>query len=101
MEDQINKLNNIMSYDKKLKQINILQKELINEKNKLDYIKELFYNIKFNIDDDNKYNDYNIEKLNRTFMDEEKLIEKIYIYKVMAYKIKVLQNKLFNKLFNK
>lgn len=97
MEDKINELSKITNYDTKLKQINILQKELNNEKKRIDKINEQFNNIGNFIKDDNKYKDYSIDCLNEKFMNEKEIIEKIQIYKVMTFKIKSLQKKLFNK----
>ena len=97
MEDKINELSKITNYDTKLKQINILQKELNNEKKRIDKINEQFNNIGNFIKDDNKYKDYSIDCLNEKFMNEKEIIEKIQIYKVMTCKIKSLQKKLFNK----
>ena len=97
MEDKIKELSNITNYDIKLKQINILQKELNNEKNKIDKINEEFNNVNFIIEEDNKYKDYSIDCLNNKFIEEKDILEKIQIYKVMTFKIKSLQKKLFNK----
>lgn len=97
MENKIKELSKITNYDTKLKQINILQKELNDEKKKIDKINELFNNINFIIEEDNKYNDYSIDCLNEKFINEKDIIEKIQIYKVMTFKIKSLQKKLFNK----
>lgn len=98
MEDKIKNLSNITNYDIKLKQINILQKELNNEKKKIDKINEEFNNINFIIEEDNKYKNHSIECLNEKFMDKKDIIEKIQIYKVMTCKIKLLQKKLFNNI---
>lgn len=97
MEDKIKELSNITNYDIKLKQIIILQKELNNEKNKIDKINEEFNNVNFIIEEDNKYKDYSIDCLNNKFIEEKDILEKIQIYKVMTFKIKSLQKKLFNK----
>ena len=96
MEDKIKELSNITNYDIKLKQINILQKELNDEKKKIDKINEEFNNVNFIIEEDNKYKDYSIDCLNNKFMEEKDILEKIQIYKVMTFKIKSLQKKLFN-----
>lgn len=96
MEDKIKELSNITNYDIKLKQIIILQKELNNEKNKIDKINEEFNNVNFIIEEDNKYKDYSIDCLNNKFIEEKDILEKIQIYKVMTFKIKSLQKKLFN-----
>lgn len=96
MEDKIKNLSNITNYDIKLKQINILQKELNNEKKKIDKINEEFNNINFIIEEDNKYKNHSIECLNNKFIEEKDILEKIQIYKVMTFKIKSLQKKLFN-----
>ena len=97
MEDKIKELSNITNYDIKLKQINILQKELNNEKKKIDKINEEFNNVNFIIEEDNKYKDSSIDYLNKKFIEEKDILEKIQIYKVMTFKIKSLQKKLFNK----
>ena len=97
MENKIKELSKITNYDTKLKQINILQKELNNEKNKIDKINEIFNNINFIIEEDNKYKNYSIDCLNEKFIEEKNIMEKIQIYKVMTCKIKSLQKKLFNK----
>lgn len=97
MEDKINELSKITHYDTKLKQINILQKELNNEKNEIDKINDIFNNINFIIEEDNKYKNYSIDCLNEKFIEEKNIMEKIQIYKVMTCKIKSLQKKLFNK----
>ena len=97
MEDKIKNLSNITNYDIKLKQINILKEDLNNEKKKIDKINEEFNNINFIIEEDNKYKNYSIDCLNEKFMNEKDIIEKIQIYKVMTFKIKSLQKKLFNK----